>query len=70
MAKKMTVTEYGNDSIESLKGAERVRRKPEVYLGTSGLEGCEHAFFEILANSLDESREGYGNIISCIRVHR
>ena len=64
MAKKMTVTEYGNDSIESLKGAERVRRKPEVYLGTSGLEGCEHAFFEILANSLDESREGYGNIIS------
>ncbi len=64
MAKKMTVTEYGDDSIESLKGAERVRRKPEVYLGTSGLEGCEHAFFEILANSLDESREGYGNIIS------
>lgn len=64
MAKKTTVTEYGNDSIESLKGAERVRRKPEVYLGTSGLEGCEHAFFEILANSLDESREGYGNIIS------
>ncbi len=61
---KKAVNEYGNDSIESLKGAERVRRKPEVYLGTSGLEGCEHAFFEILANSLDESREGYGNVIS------
>ena len=56
-------TEYGDNSIESLQGADRVRKKPEVYLGTSGLEGCEHAFFEILANSLDESREGYGNII-------
>ncbi len=63
MANKKTPTEYGNDSIESLKGAQRVRKKPEVYLGTSGLEGCQHAFFEILANSLDESREGYGNVI-------
>lgn len=62
-AKKNNVAEYGDGSIESLQGAERVRRKPEVYLGTSGLEGCEHAFFEILSNSLDESREGYGNII-------
>jgi DNA gyrase subunit B len=64
MAKKNIVKEYGDDSIESLQGAERVRKKPEVYLGTNGLEGCQHAFFEILANSMDESREGYGNVIT------
>ncbi|MGM9681028.1 MAG: toprim domain-containing protein [Eubacteriales bacterium] len=63
MAKKSKTIEYGDDSIESLQGADRVRKKPEVFLGTSGLEGCEHAFFEILSNSLDEAREGYGNVI-------
>ena len=61
--RKNSAPEYGDESIESLKGAQRVRRKPEVYLGTSGLEGCEQAFFEILSNSLDEAREGYGNLI-------
>lgn len=61
--KKNNTPQYGDESIESLKGAQRVRQKPEVYLGTSGLEGCEQAFFEILSNSLDEAREGYGSLI-------
>ena len=55
---------YGNDSIRQLKDEERVRLKPAVIFGSDGLEGCEHAVFEILSNSVDEAREGYGNLIT------
>ena len=55
MAKKQT---YGNDSIKSLKGADRVRLRPAVIFGSDGLDGCEHAIFEILSNSIDEARQG------------
>jgi len=58
---------YGNESITSLKGADRVRKRPAVIFGSDGLEGCEHSFFEILSNSIDEAREGYGNIIEVTR---
>ncbi|MBO5789300.1 MAG: DNA topoisomerase, partial [Clostridia bacterium] len=56
-------TLYGEQSISSLKGADRVRRRPAVIFGSDGLEGCEHSFFEILANAVDEAREGHGNRI-------
>ena len=56
--------EYGNESISQLKGADRVRKRPGVIFGSDGLEGCEHAVFEILSNSIDEAREGYGSIIT------
>ncbi len=59
--------EYGNQSITSLKGADRVRKRPAVIFGSDGLEGCEHSFFEILSNSIDEAREGYGSIIEVTR---
>ncbi len=62
MAKK--TAEYGNDSISMLKGADRVRLRPAVIFGSDGLEGCEHSFFEILSNSIDEAREGYGTVIN------
>ena len=55
---------YTNESITSLKGADRVRKRPGVIFGSDGLEGCEHAVFEILSNSIDEAREGFGNIIT------
>ena len=58
---------YGNDSISSLKGADRVRKRPGVIFGSDGLEGCEHAVFEILSNSIDEAREGYGRKITLTR---
>ena len=60
MAKKQ---EYGNESIKSLKGADRVRKRPAVIFGSDGIEGCEHSMFEILSNSIDEAREGYGKKI-------
>ena len=59
--------EYGNDSISSLKGADRVRKRPGVIFGSDGLDGCEHAVFEILSNSIDEAREGHGRVISVRR---
>ena len=65
MAKKKE--EYGNDSISSLKGADRVRKRPAVIFGSDGLEGYCHSFFAILPNSLDEAREGYGNVIEVTR---
>ncbi|MFA6736913.1 MAG: toprim domain-containing protein [Saccharofermentanales bacterium] len=59
--------EYNNESISSLKGAERVRLRPGVIFGSDGIEGCQHSFFEILSNSIDEAREGYGDIIEIKR---
>ena len=71
MAKKAT---YGNESIKSLRGADRVRKRPAVIFGSDGLEGCEHAVFEIehstfeiISNSIDEAREGRGNRIVVTR---
>ena len=58
---------YGNTSISALKGADRVRKRPGVIFGSDGLEGCEHAVFEILSNSIDEAREGHGKIITVKR---
>lgn len=57
---------YGNESISSLKGADRVRLRPGVIFGSDGIEGCQHSFFEILSNSIDEAREGYGDRIEVI----
>ena len=62
MAKK--TVEYNDQTISSLKGADRVRLRPAVIFGSDGIEGCEHSFFEILSNSIDEFREGYGNKIN------
>lgn len=58
---------YDNDSIEVLKGADRVRKKPAVIFGSDGIEGCEHAVFEIISNSVDEAREGFGDTIVVTR---
>ena len=60
MAKK---NEYGNDSIKSLKGADRVRKRPAVIFGSNDILGCQHSIFEIMSNSIDEAREGRGNKI-------
>jgi len=65
MAKQSKV--YGNESISSLKGADRVRKRPAVIFGSDGIEGCQHSVFEILSNSIDEAREGHGNKIIMTR---
>lgn len=60
MAKKK---DYGNDSITMLKGADKVRKRPAVIFGSDGLDGCEHSIFEVISNSIDEARAGFGNKI-------
>lgn len=64
MAKKNV---YGNESISALKGADKVRKRPAVIFGSDGIEGCQHSVFEIISNSIDEAREGYGNKIVVTR---
>ena len=61
MAKKKTT--YDNDSIDILEGADRVRLRPGVFLGSDGIDGCQHAIFEIISNSIDEAKEGFGTKI-------
>ena len=70
MASKSTA-KYNDQSIKALKGADRVRKRPAVIFGSDGLEGCEHSFFEILSNSVDEAREGHGSeiVITVWRDH-
>ena len=58
---------YTNESITTLKGADRVRKRPGVIFGSDGLDGCEHAVFEILSNAIDEAREGHGDVITVTR---
>ncbi len=60
MATSNSKKQYNDNSISSLKGADRVRLRPSVIFGSDGLEGCEHTVFEILSNSIDEAREGFG----------
>ncbi len=62
-----TTKQYDNESISSLKGADRVRKRPGVIFGSDGLDGCEHAVFEILSNAIDEAREGHGDLIIVTR---
>lgn len=59
MAKKT----YGDNSLVSLKGPDQVRKRPGVIFGSDGIEGCQHSVFEILSNSIDEAREGFGKLI-------
>ena len=68
---KRKAEDYGDQSITSLKGADRVRKRPSVIFGSDGLDGCEHSFFEILANAADEARAGYGDriVVTAFRDH-
>jgi DNA gyrase subunit B len=63
LAQNRGQTSYDNESISSLKGADRVRKRPSVIFGSDGIEGCCQSFFEILSNAIDEAREGYGDVI-------
>ena len=67
MRKTAAPASYSNESISALKGADRVRKRPGVIFGSDGLEGCQHAVFEILSNAIDEAREGHGKIITLTR---
>ena len=51
------------NDLKSLKGPDQVRLRPAVIFGSDSVEGCRHSVFEIISNSIDEAREGYGKKI-------
>ena len=63
MANKSTNATVAEQDIKMLKGPDKVRLRPGVIFGSDGLSGCEHSVFEILSNSVDEAREGFGDLI-------
>ncbi|MBQ8975777.1 MAG: DNA topoisomerase, partial [Oscillospiraceae bacterium] len=67
MKEKSKKTQSDDTSVVLLKGADRVRKRPSVIFGSNDLEGCAHAVFEILSNSIDEAREGHGDLIILTR---
>lgn len=67
MAKKTPV--YDNESITMLKGPDKVRKRPGVIFGSDGLDGCAHSIFEVISNSIDEARSGFGSQIVITRYN-
>ncbi len=67
MAKATKTPEYGNESITLLKGPDKVRKRPGVIFGSDGLDGCAHSVFEVISNSIDEARAGFGDKIIVTR---
>ena len=56
-------SEYGADQIQVLEGLEPVRKRPGMYIGSTGQEGLHHLVTEIVNNSMDEAIGGYANHI-------
>lgn len=54
---------YDNESITMLKGPDKVRKRPSVIFGSDGIGGCAHSIFEVISNSIDEARAGFGDKI-------
>jgi len=62
----MANSKYTSEEITVLKGLEAVRKRPGMYIGTTGLEGVQHLIHEIVDNSVDESMAGFCDTVEII----